>query len=131
VHVEEAGVNTSTSNHHPKVEHHEEHLINTQQTGVLDAMNFTVLPHTDVPQYLLETPLQEQDRHLDSFHRNQPQANQGGDGFLGLNRPGLGDNLELITRNLADAEYFDILWRAPFDRRITSGDGTPDTVVRQ
>jgi hypothetical protein len=121
---------TTTNNHHTTAQYHEEHLINTQQEGVRDEMNFNVLPHTVVPQYLLETPLQEQDRHLDSFHRNQPQANQAGDGFQGLNRPGLGDNLELITRNLADAEYFEIMWRAPFDRRITTGDGEPDTVTQ-
>lgn len=128
-----------SNNHQPKPVHHEEHIENTQQEGVRDAIPYNVLPHTVVPQYLTETPLQEQDRHLDSFHRNQPQANQAGDKLFagGFSRPSMGDNLDLIRRNLSDDEYFLMRWRAPYGTRgkdglevvVTTGDGTPDTVV--
>ena len=124
-----------TKNHQTKPVHNEEHVKNTQTEGVRDTIPYNALPHTLVPQYLIETPLQEQDRHLDEFHRNQPQANHAGnkDGF---SRPGMGDHLDLIRRNLADTQYFEMRWRAPYDTRgkdgaevvVTTGDGTPDTV---
>jgi hypothetical protein len=120
---------TTTTNHHPTVQHHEEHLLNNQQEGVRDEMNFNVLPHTEVPAYLIDTPLQEQQRHLDSFHRNQPHANHAHD-KASFSRPGLADHLELISRNLADDFYFEMPWRAPFNRRIETGDGEPDTVTK-
>lgn len=116
--------------HHPTDEHHEEHLQNSQVDGVRDVLRRNVLPHTEVPAYLAETPMQEQQRHLDSFHRNQPHANQGFDGASGgFARPGMGDNLDLITRNLADDERFAMRHRAADAGTVTTGDGTPDTVV--
>lgn len=116
------------SNHQPTDEHHEEHIANSQVAATRDVMRRNVLPRTEVPAYLAETPMQEQERHLDSFHRNQPHANQGHD-KSGFSRPGLADNLDLISRNLADTERFDMPWRAADAGTVTTGDGTPDTVV--
>jgi hypothetical protein len=116
------------ANHQPTDETHEEHIRNTQAPATRDVMRRNSLPHTDVPPYLLETPMQEQQRHLDSFHRNQPQANHAHDKDT-FSRPGLGDHLDLISRNLADDHYFKMRWRAPDTGDITTGDGTPDTVV--
>lgn len=125
---------STSKNHLPAEQVLEDHIENTQEAGVRDVLPKNVLPHTVVPAYLAETPLQEQQRHLDSFHRNQPQANQGFDKST-FSRPGLADNLALIERNLelwsgTDHAYFDMPWRAPYaEDRVVTGDGTPDTVT--
>lgn len=117
-----------TDNHQPSDQAHEDHIRNTQTPGVRDVLPKNVLPRTDVPDYLSESPLQEQSRHLDSFHRNQPQANHAGDNAA-FSRPGLADNLKLIQDNLADDTYFQMPWRAEDTRQVTTGDGTPDSVT--
>lgn len=97
------------------------------RTGTSDLPK-RVLPRTDVPDYLVGTPLQEQTRHADSFHTNQPQAMQAGD-RADFRRPSLADNLALIARNLARGagSWFAMPWRKDdsAEARVPAGDGTP------
>lgn len=94
----------TTRNHLPPPQVTSDHQ---ERTATADLPK-RVLPRMDVPSYLLGTPLQEQDRHSDSFHTNQPQVRQQGN-RSGFTRPGLADNLALIARNLSrgNGRYFD------------------------
>lgn len=71
-----------------------------ERDNLLTDLPKRVLPRTDVPSYLLKTPMQEQDRHSDSYHTNQPQARHMGHRAL-FTRPALADNLKMVERNLA------------------------------
>src|SRR5690625_229568 len=76
-----------------------------------------VLPKTIVPDYLDETPLQEQPRHDESFH----QTNPGTGSTKKFYRPTLADNLKLIDRNLSDTYYFEMRYRYPYPEALYPG----------
>lgn len=114
----------TTHNHRPPDQVVSDHVDRSGST----ALPKRVLPRTDVPAYLLGTPMQEQDRHSDSFHTNQPQAMQGGH-LADFQRPGLADNLALIGRNLARGagKWFGSRLRRDdsAEPTVQAGDGTP------
>lgn len=62
----------------------------------------TILPRTVVPEYLDETPLAVQDRHVaeGNFSMTRPHLTQAGD-RPAFPRPSMTENLQLIEDNLA------------------------------
>lgn len=113
----------TTHDHRPDSESEQLH-VERNETGTLPR---TVLPRTDVPEYLSETPMQEQGRHAQSFHTNHPAAQHAGHSAA-FQRPGLEDNLKLIQENLADADYFESRHRVDYETdsagaaaRVTAG----------
>lgn len=64
----------------------------------------TALPRTVVPDYLDETPLQEQGIYDEEFHR----THNTGLSRIGVWGHSMADNLNLISRNLSDTEYFEM-----------------------
>jgi len=71
-----------------------------------------ILPRTEVPSYLDETPLAVQDRHAENFDLTRMPMGHAGD-RPSFPRPNMLQNIALIESNLAlkAGYYFDMAWR--------------------
>lgn len=76
-----------------------------------------VLPRTEVPEYLDETPLAVQERHVaeGNFDLDRMPQGHAGDSAR-FPRPSMKENLSLLESNLSlfegtDNSYFDMPWR--------------------